>query len=236
MDFEKALEYQSADRDLTKLEILIKSSEEYKNVFKYQKALQDAKDFLMKSDSDASELMAAYDRLHDSIRQAIMNIDELATVLETADADDDVSVFDYYQRKLDKEQEIIVNAEREIAKIKKRIDELINNSNKSISLISDCTVKQKEAKAAFDTFSQNKKPEADMIIKKLGEIKKTVPEELLATYAILKKNGKWPVFVPLNKKQCSGCGMDVDANTMVKLKSQGDYSDCPNCTRIIFVK
>ena len=76
------------------------------------------------------------------------------------------------------------------------------------------------------------------IEKRLKAIAKDVEKEFIDKYIALKKDKKIPAFVKFDSKvhMCSGCNMELSADTLSKLKKQGDWTECPNCGRILFIE
>lgn len=56
-------------------------------------------------------------------------------------------------------------------------------------------------------------------------------------YLALRTAKKMPAFVAYDKTKgvCGRCFMDLPNDTKSKLRNVGDYAECPNCRRILYV-
>jgi predicted nucleic acid-binding Zn-ribbon protein len=223
---------------LFKLEKELRDSAEYKKVELYKKSIAGAADAVKKFDLESEDIISSYDRINENISQAEKNIGELVSAIKSisGSTERELNEYEYYMKKLEKANEILVNNEKEIDKIKKRIAEILANTSKLLKGIQEAGENKKQADAEFDKIKNAKKADADALIKEIARLKAELPQEILELYKTVKDEKKLPVFVKLmNKGQCSGCGMDLPIGMTSKLKNPGDYSECPNCRRIIYM-
>jgi predicted nucleic acid-binding Zn-ribbon protein len=238
MIIDKILEFQTADMKLFKLEKELRDSVEYKKVELYEKNIAGAADTVKKFDLESGDIISSYDRINENITQAEKNIGELVSAIKSISGATgrELNEYEYYMKRLEKAGEILVNNEKEIDKIKRRITEILTNTSKLLKGIQEAGEKKKIADAEFKKIRNLKKVDADALIKEIARLKAELPQEILDLYKTVKDEKKLPVFVKLlNKGQCSGCGMDLPMGMTSKLKNPGDYSECPNCRRIIYM-
>ncbi|MDR3263039.1 MAG: C4-type zinc ribbon domain-containing protein [Clostridiales bacterium] len=235
----KILEFQAADIRLFKLENELKNSDQFKKIALYQKNIHESAESLKKYESESVDIISSYDRINDNITQAENSIAELVSAVKSMKdtEESELGEYEFYLKKLEKANEILTNNEKEVQKIKRRIEEIMSTSSKLLKTIIEYTEKKKQATADFDLLKNEKKADADKLLKEVAALRAALPQEVLDIYKTVKEEKKLPVFVKLvNKNQCFGCGMDLPSTALTKLKNQGDYTECPNCRRILYVE
>ncbi len=75
--------------------------------------------------------------------------------------------------------------------------------------------------------------ELNELKKKLDELSKPVPKELLAKYRRIKQNHSAPM-ARLENNQCGGCHMDLPVVVTRQMKDPKKIVECENCGRILF--
>jgi predicted nucleic acid-binding Zn-ribbon protein len=223
---------------LFRLEKELRDSAEYKKVELYKKNIAISADTVKKFDLESEDIISSYDRINENIAQAEKDIGELVFAVKSisGETERELNEYEFYLKKLEKANEILANNEKEIDKIKKRIAEILANTSKLLLGIQDTQEKKKQADAEFDKIKNAKKTDADALIKEIARLKAELPADVLETYKTVKDGKKLPVFVKMvNKGQCLGCGMDLPVGMTSKLKNPGDYSECPNCGRIVYI-
>ena len=96
------------------------------------------------------------------------------------------------------------------------------NFDEKVKQCAVCKKKLDEANAAFKQLIDSKGEEVTAIKRRLAEIKKDVPEDVMEMY-IKRRNGKkMPAFVPLNPefKACR-CGVKLLDNALKNLQNPG---------------
>ncbi|MDR3293306.1 MAG: C4-type zinc ribbon domain-containing protein [Clostridiales bacterium] len=238
MSIETILQFQTADIKLFKLENELKNSEEFKKIALIQKNLHEYAETLKKFEGEAAEILASYDRISDSVIQAEKSVKELIGAVDEMNAETEegsLGEYEFYLKKLEKANEVLGNNEKEIAKTKKRIEEIVLTSTKLLRSIFDYTERKKNATVEFDKLRNEKKGDADNLMKEIARLKGDLPQGVLEAYTVIRNEKRLPAFVKLvNKNQCQGCGMDVPSETLTKLKTAGDFTECPNCKRFLY--
>ena len=70
---------------------------------------------------------------------------------------------------------------------------------------------------------------------KLKNIEKDIPAPVLAAYKRLRTQRKLPAFVEYKGDGSCFCGMNLPNDCIGKLKTDGDFVECPNCGRIVIL-
>ena len=93
------------------------------------------------------------------------------------------------------------------------------------------------ALAAYNAATSEVKPRVTELQKKLTELRGKIPAEFMEAYLSLRAAKKTPAFVVYDPKSgtCGRCFMEVAGDTKSKLKNPGDYAECPNCRRILYI-
>ena len=198
--------------------------------------MADSAEALKKYEAEAVELISSYDRISENVLSAEKNVAEITAAVGSV-TDADIGEYEFYLKKLEKAAEILNNSEKEVNKIKRRIDDIIAASSKLIKAVTEYNEKKKQATDEFDLLRKSVKDEADKLMKEVHRLKAGLPDEIISAYRNLRNEKRLPPFVRLvNKNECSGCGMDVPYDVLSKLSGAGWYAECPNCRRFLYVK
>ena len=125
--------------------------------------------------------------------------------------------------------------EQELSKLVKAMEEKRKEFDKLMDYGRKITAKLKEAQKKYADLENSKKEEVKPIIEKLASLEKSLDEALLKTYKQLRSMKIFPIFVPKIGDSCRGCGMELPQTSLHVLQSAGDYVECPNCHRIVYV-
>ena len=118
-----------------------------------------------------------------------------------------------------------------------QMKKILQNFDEKVKQCAVCKKKLDEANAAFKQLIDSKGEEVTAIKRRLAEIKKDVPEDVMEMY-IKRRNGKkMPAFVPLNPefKACR-CGVKLLDNALKNLQNPGDVVECQSCGRLVYIK
>ena len=69
----------------------------------------------------------------------------------------------------------------------------------------------------------------------LAQLAKGVDPVLMQKYTSMRKDKKYPVFVPLINNACGHCRMELSASAVTKLNSEGCLN-CEHCRCVIYKK
>ena len=236
MNFEKILEYQRIDQEILALENEVNKSKERANLATAKNNIAKSTDIINKLKDEAAALLASYNTVQERIEKLKKELDEYEGVL---DGVQDVAETDYHIKRVTTIADNISALEKEIALGSKRIDEINERYKKTWDQGVKDTAIFKNAKADYDKLVESFRPQVVEKMATRDALKGDVPEKMFATYMTLRNGKKLPAFVPYDVQKYSGCcprcGMEVANDTLAKLKNPGDYAECPNCRRILFI-
>ncbi len=234
MKFDTILEYQKIDQELMELENEVAKSEERKKLVVAKSRLEGATDMIGKLKNEAGELLGSYASMKEKIDALKAELDEFDGILEDVQ---DVNEADHYLKMVSAIAEKINALEKEASSSASKIDQVNDGYKKTWDQGVKATDAYKVAKAEYDALVKNLQPKVVEIKTKLNELKSQIPSDIMATYLALRNAKKMPAFVKYDSVNCicGRCRMEVDNDTKSKLRNPGDYAECPNCRRILFV-
>lgn len=233
MSFTVIFKYQDIDRELYKMEKEIMNSKEMKDVGLAKSAVADARESLIRLNGEAGEAFTQFEKAQSELNALLTSVTEI----EKLDlATNDIGAIDYYEKKINELSDKIEVSRKEIDKVAARCDQIQASYEKAsadgtrfMELVGKTTEK-------LNAFKFERAGAAKNIKQELDNLKKEIKPELLAAYEARRANGKLPAFVRFDRATAACvCGMDLPGNSIEKLKSPGDYTECPNCTRILIV-
>jgi predicted nucleic acid-binding Zn-ribbon protein len=234
MKFDAILEYQRVDQELINLENEATSSKELATLYSAKKTLDTATGTIGKLSAEAGEIIANQAKIQEKITALKAKLDEFDGIVEGIEA---VSEADYYLKQIDAIISEIISLEKESSKEMNHIDGVTNEYKKTWEAGMKASEGYKQAKLAYDKYMASMQPKALEIKAKLNELRKEVPDPVFNAYKTLRDGKKLPAFVEYDaeKKVCGRCRMDVPNDTAGKLRQSGDYAECPNCRRILYM-
>ncbi len=76
--------------------------------------------------------------------------------------------------------------------------------------------------------------ELEACLRKGGEVRKSIPPEILRKYDQIKNAGRGVAVVSVWKEICDGCHMAIPPQLYNELQKSKTLLTCPNCSRIIY--
>lgn len=232
MNLQKILEYQNIDRKVYACEIEFKQSKPAQEYAKAMSLYKTKTEDMIKSVRDADDVAVIVERY----KQTYKNIlEEMNGLNDVFDSFEELKEIDKYEKKIAQFQKDLLNIERELTRLAKKMDECIDISKKSLLDLK----KLEDIIKARKIDMQKIKSEIDIKTKEyIAELKKLqadIPANVIAKYNEIRKNKKMPVLVPCsdNFKECLGCGMDLSSDLTIKLQGK-QIVECPNCGRLIY--
>lgn len=234
MKFDKILEYQKIDQELMTLESKVAKSDERQELALAKSRIDNATETIGKLANEANELLASYTSMKEKIDALKAQLDEFDGILEDVQ---DLQEAEHYLKIVSQIAEKINVLEKEASVSSQKIDQVNDNYKKTWEQGTKATEAYKGAKAKYDALMKELQPEVVKIKSQLNVLKAEIPENIMATYASLRSAKKMPAFVPYDSQNCicGRCRMEVDNDTKSKLRKEGDFAECPNCRRILFV-
>ncbi len=234
MKFDTILEYQKIDQELLALEIEVSKSEERKKVAYAKSMLDSATDTINKLSQEANDLLQSYTVMKDKINALTQQLDEFDGILDDVQ---DATEADYYLKTVATIADKIAELEKEANAQSSKIDKVNANYKTTWAQGVKASDALKNAKKDYDAFVRDRQPKVVEISQKLKALKQDIPENMMNIYNTFRQDKKLPAFVAYDVKNgsCGRCFTDLPNDTRSKLRNPGDYAECPNCRRILFV-
>lgn len=234
MKFDKILEYQKVDQELLSLENEVAKSKEREVLFTSKKRIDTATDIIGKLSAESADLLASYTKMKSKIDALKQRLDEFDGVLEDVE---DIGEADYYIKQINAIADEINALERDAMRDSARIDGINKDYKRTWEEGTNASESYKKAKQEYDKFINERQPKVAEITKMLSDLKEGIPKEFIEAYTALRAAKKIPAFVEYDPSSsvCGRCFMDVPNDTKGKLKQSGDYAECPNCRRILYI-
>ncbi len=234
MDFTAILDYQKVEGTIEQLNEKFKKSAAYKN---YALAMKVYNDVV----AEYRDLQKKLEEYSNEYQKTLTDFDILSKNLETAmakakDADnlDDVTSY------LEKLNNLSEKLEKLDVTCEKLLEQTTKVHKKFEEVRKDGVVKQETRKTAKVEF-EKEKAIVDANIAKcndfLKQIAGTIPPEAMGLYNKVKAaNVKFPYIVKQTKDReyCEAC-LKFIGTAVYSLEKPGDYIECPECGRILFL-
>ena len=234
MKFDKILEYQKIDQELMSLESEVAKSEERQKLAVAKSRLEGATEMIGKLKAEASDLLAGYGAMKDKIDALKDELDEFDGILDDVQ---DANEADHYLKMVAAIADKINALEKAANGAAVKIDQVNDSYKKTWEQGVKATDVYKSAKAEYDNLVRNFQPRVVEIKAQLNALKAEIPQNVMNAYLNLRGAKRMPAFVKYDSKNClcGRCMMEVDNDTKSKLRNVGDYAECPNCRRILYV-
>ena len=234
MKIDKILEYQKRDKEGMSLESEDEKSEERQKLAVAKSRLEGATEMTGKLKADASDLLAGYGAMKDKIDALKDELDEFDGILDDVQ---DANEADHYLKMVAAIADKINALEKEANGAAVKIDQVNDSYKKTWEQGVKATDVYKNAKAEYDNLVRNFQPRVVEIKAQLNALKAEIPQNVMNAYLNLRGAKRMPAFVKYDSKNClcGRCMMEVDNDTKSKLRNVGDYAECPNCRRILYV-
>lgn len=236
MNFDKLLEYQSLDAELMKLDAEVKRSDEAKRYAQAVARRNEASEKYTKLTQDANDLLGAFSVIKKKLDGLKEELDGFDGILDDVQ---DSQEAEHYLKLVNAISVQLAAVEKEATQIASKIDKVASEASKVWEQGVQAQREVKTVKVDYERKVATLQPEADRLKAKLSEIAKEVPPQFLKTYAAIKAAKKLPAFVAYpngnNYGYCSRCSVELASDTKAKLKNPGDYAECPDCRRILFI-
>lgn len=225
------IKYQKLDLTLYNLEKDYIQSTEIKRVYNCQNMYKARLDTLVKLNKELEDLYAQLAKLE--IRFDEVDLDKESF---TVSFDNFVEIKQYedYERNLAKYEESLISVNRESSRIIKRISEINAESKKINEQMDSLNNEYAKASNILSAKKKDMKKSAEPMLIQLNEMSKNIDEKLLAAYKELRSAKKMPAYVAYKDGNCCGCGMNISIEVDKKLLKLGDYTECPNCGRLVY--
>ncbi|MFW5780110.1 MAG: zinc ribbon domain-containing protein [Bacillota bacterium] len=223
--------YQELDMQLYALENEYKNSVEKKRVSFLKSKYKDTERNYTKLIKEKDDQIANFEK-------TIKKFEDLKVIEENIDQDiteiKDLAELDLYEDGLIKYEEYITTIDKEMNRTVKKLNEIKIEAEMLIKTIEDIRIKYKKVKAARDLKKKEMIQKAAPLVQQMDKLKKEIDEDFMKKYQHLRENKIMPAFVQYVDGNCAGCGMEINLEVEKKLKKSGDYTECPECRRIVY--
>lgn len=223
------LEYQSVDRELRKIELEIASSEERKKYMQARKAMKTALDKLDVLDRHSAELIRLRDELAVRAEEAAKRLEEYDDVDELLEGGADVG---FYKRSAQTLLERLRTVKGELTKLLSEIDSVSAEYKKLMEQGKQANKIYKENREKAEKVEAAYADRIGEIKGKLAAIEKSIAPNVLEYYKNKRREGIFPVVVPLNDWMCV-CGVELPLLHRSELEG-GNMIECENCRRLLY--
>ncbi|MBD5091980.1 MAG: hypothetical protein HDT36_01180 [Clostridiales bacterium] len=234
MTFDKILQYQKIDQELLALENEVAKSPAWQKVALAKNKLGAATTSLNQIKTEATDLLGSYNAMKSKIDALKAELDEFDGILDDVQ---DVGEAEHYLKLVTAIADKIAALEKEANVADSKIDQIGDSYKKTFEQGVKANDNLNTAKAEYNVYVRDMQPKVASIREQLAELKKEIPENVMKVYQTLRSAKKMPAFVEYdpNRKMCGRCFMEVPNDVCSKLRNPGDYAECPNCRRVLFV-
>lgn len=234
MKFDKILEYQKIDQEILALEAEVAKSDERTKFVKAKSKLDSATEDLRKLNQDANDVLNEYSAMVEKITALKAELDGFNGILDDMQ---DAKEADYYLKNVSAIQDKIIALEKDANASAQKIDQINGEFKKTWEQGVKATDNYKTAKAEYEAVVSARQPKANEINKQLKALKEEIPQGIMNAYVALRSAKKMPAFVAYDIKAgaCGRCFMELPNDAKSKLRNPGDYIECPNCRRVLFI-
>lgn len=234
MKFDKILQYQKIEQEALSLKAEMAKSEAWQRFQDAQSKLEAATASIGKLTNEANELLKNYEKMRSRIDAIKSELADFDGILEGVQ---DVTEADYYLKLISAISEKLTALEKEANGVASRIDQINSAYSKTWEQGVRATQACKNAKAEYGKYAAAFKDRFDEMQKQLIALAKEIPDDIMSEYNRLKRSQKLPIYVKFDAehKVCGRCRTEVSNDVCAKLKTPGDYAECPNCRRILYV-
>lgn len=235
MKFDNILAYQKIDNELLKIESSLKNSKERKAYYGYKAKIEDATSMIKRLQAESNDIISQYERMEKHAQLLVGKIKEIQDCASEAADDKEI---EHYSKLLKTLVSDLAGLEKEIKKDLSKVDHIATDYNKTWEEGQKASASFKKSKSALEKLKKDCMPKVTEIKDELAKIEGDIDPEILKIYKALRGKKKYPVFTKYDAeaKQCSRCFMEIPNDVQCKLKKVGDYAECPNCGRVIFVE
>jgi len=227
------LEIQKLDRQIKALNREVEKCPASIDFNNYKKMLQEGKMRFAQLESQADQIVKAFDKSNSKFVQYKGN----SEILRKRNVEN-ISLDNASQ--LISETNALVG---ELSEENKRVEEMVRKAEEIVRKSAELSNKLTEAKkrsaiikAKIEQKREETAPKIAEIEKKIKELEPAVKDvDKYAKYKEMKEKGIFPVYVPLEDVFCGGCKVELSLNFIEKLKTHKMLA-CEHCNRIIMMK
>ena len=229
MALKELLEYQKVDAELRKMEQEIGASDERKKFMQAKKFMETAREKLDAYDKRAVELTALRDTLEKNCDEICKQIEEYSDMEEMVEGGGEIS---FYKKNAQSLLEKLRTVKSELNKLASDVNATVEEYKEFKKRTIEMQTQYKEYKEKFEALKNAQADKVKEIKTRLDALAKKCSAEAVEKYKAKRKEGIFPIFVPLTSGGCI-CGMDLSLAQQGKL-SGGGVIECEHCRRFIY--
>ncbi len=225
------LQYQKMDASLVKIEQELENSESKRVVNQMVEQVRSAQNKLVSIERSASQLIADYEKLKQEFEEASRKLDNAKNVDYSAMSE---SALRDSSTKINQQIASMLSLNKEITRLSKRIVSTLNEFETTKQSGVLAKKKYNESMAKYDKFASDKTHKIEEIKAELKKLEQQIDPKMLERYKVMRKEHKFPIFVPLVNNCCGVCAMQLP-NARLDLLKKNRVLECENCHRMIYI-
>ena len=229
MALKELLEYQKVDAELRKMEQEIGASDERKKFMQAKKFMETAREKLDAYDKRAVELTALRDTLEKNCDEICKQIEEYSDMEEMVEGGGEIA---FYKKNAQALLEKLRTVKTELNKLASDVNATVEEYKEFKKRTIEMQAQYKEYKEKFEALKNAQADKVKEIKTRLDALAKKCSGEAVEKYKAKRKEGIFPILVPLTSGGCI-CGMDLSLAQQGKL-SGGAVIECEHCRRFIY--
>ncbi len=232
--YQKLLEYQEEDRKLKTIEDAYKTNEDYKKynvAVRFLKTVTETKNQIEDRAAYLLSELEALNKKYDRLAEDQTEFDEIDDAQEE-------STVTFLKKKSQELSKAFADIEKEIEKLNGEMTELVAQYKKLSAETKAMKEQYEKSRESVEAIRKTGESEKAVITKKLEEIAKQIPPELMAKYNAARKTSKFPLVYVVDAgdvKHCAACGTEFSTLETATLKKD-KFIECENCRKLIFLK
>lgn len=224
------LKYQEIDIELKKAEKKVTHSEYIKKVNSSKEIAKKAQIKMLELNEEAKKLALEIEKISSVKEKGIELVEKYINSNIDGLTEEEVLQFTNKIKPIKKNLEELISR---LHMLEQKITNTLKEFNNSKQQVIQSKKVHDENKILLDKIKAEVEPECEEIRKELLKQEKKVNPDLLTKYRNLKREGVFPVLVPLKDgKNCGYCRVAQPMHKLEKLKLSG-FTECEQCRRII---
>lgn len=224
--------YQATDKTLLDIEKALAATEERKKYMQARKFMKNAQATLETYENKAVALTGELSRLEEQYNGVAAELKEFSEI-DFQELENSEGGTAFFKKNALALSDTLRSLKRDLASVREKMEAVTKDY---LDLKKKTLVMQKqfkEYKEKYALVEQGKAGEVQEIRSRLAGMEKDIPADVLERYKTRRKEGLWPVLVPLKGDRCGFCSMELPRAAISKLNEKGAI-ECENCHRLIY--
>ncbi len=224
------LEYQKLDIELIKLKKEEKNSNSTESVEKLNATIKDCQNKILDLEEKSKDLLTSFEKLMEVQKKGLNLVDRYKNLDVENMSEDELKD---YESKISQTAKQLAELENRLLSNNQQIKQVVMDYRNYRKQLLDAKDMKEDLKKNSEDKKEQQNPEIENINQKKLELEKLIEKNKLEKYKLMKKDGIFPVLVPLVDKRCGGCRVELSSVALDKLKNDG-IGECEQCGRIIY--